>query len=233
MMFQLIPSITFWTTSKFDGLWGSLNLGVGISVRNPLRILAAVLVWGTISLASAVQLQEIQLKPGADGVPQASFKDWTIKLDKANEKVDIVNEKTHASCPSVPASGNVQVRGEAKGEKVLVYGESVTSELYLVDLKKCKSIKIESDLGLSFTATGYTIPVRCDDSIFPNFEVDPETDIGECRSARVFKYDEKSGELVVDSRESQKLTKTQVGVEFVGTARIKDPGKPTAEKAHE
>jgi hypothetical protein len=110
--------------------------------------------------------------------------------------------------------------------QIVVYGETVVSDLTLADLDTCQIKKSNPGVNTQFDKNGYHTPVSCGDASYPNLQ-GVSTNPTQCESAKVYKLNSKKFEFIIDKHLSIAETKKEIGVPFFGTALITDIGKPT------
>jgi hypothetical protein len=170
-------------------------------------------------------LQEISLKGDAP-IFWADVGQWKLTWNTDKASVIAKSLKTKRDCPIysvAEALPNVEFYRVIGRDVILVYGETAISELVLVDLDACKIKKYRPGVNTEITDFGYRSPVYCGDAAYPPPVTADNT--AKCDSARVYKLDPSNLDFVIDENLSRSETLKKTGLEFFGSAKIKDPGK--------
>jgi hypothetical protein len=173
----------------------------------------------------AKNLQEVSLQ-GDTSSMRADVGAWKLTWNADKARVIVKNRNTRKEC-SIYSAGealpNIEFHRVINRNMILVYGETVVSELALVDLDSCKIKKYSPGLSTKITDMGYRSRVYCGDSAYPPSVI--ANNVAECESAKVYRLNPAKRDFVIDESLSRFETLKETGLELFGPAKIRDPGK--------
>ena len=183
--------------------------------------------WATLALADERLLTPLPFKEISKTEVTVTTGDWTLLWNRASGTLLADRSSGGGHCRIIEGSAlpNLSFWKVGSGNRVLIYGETVISDLRLVNLDTCGVLKSAPGPNTEITENGYWTPVSCGDSGYPHLMSNPSGPT-DCDSAQVYKYDAKKQDFEADVAKSKSETEKETGVSFFGKAFIQDLGKP-------